>query len=97
MARFGLVTELKGARAADLINSHQVIEGVLGDDLGIKTVLKHAIGICNCDHGQAVRLVLVPDSRLQGIDAIVVPVAGNQDRPLSLASSPNQRVRRVVR
>ena len=70
------------ARAAHLVDSHQVVERALGDLLCIKTIMEYSIGVCDREHGQTVGLVLVSDRRLQGIRTIVVSVSCNEDQTL---------------
>jgi hypothetical protein len=80
------------AGAAEVVDRDQLFEQSLGNDFRVESTLKHSIGTCERDDGQAVRLIFALDDGFQAIRIIRVAVGGDEDKALSLAGSPDHRV-----
>jgi len=84
-----------GAGSSVVLNAHQIVEESLRDQIGVASIFQDAIRIREGEDGKAIRPVQASDGRLQGLGALGVPVAGDQDDLVVLASLPHDRVRGV--
>jgi hypothetical protein len=89
--------EIESARAPNLVDSEEVVEGRLDHALHVGVVRSQLVHVGDGEHRQGLRGIVPPDRGLQRVLGIEIAIVGDEDELLGLTVVPDLEVGRGSR